>query len=177
MGQAGPSFSPASLDSSSHRDISPGAAPAWHLALQDAHKLLGKPEAISNGYISQNQWIWGSFQTCTHKHFLRPQQLHVAVSSPTLCFTSKKMKSLQYTCLVLQHLILDNTQITWGWGGVGLRPYQIYTTVQTIIIHRSWFYNPLLTISWEIHYSDPYTQTKSKPKLPPKSRACWGFDI
>lgn len=31
----------------------------------------------------------GNFHTCTHRHFLRPQHLHPAVASPTLCFTAK----------------------------------------------------------------------------------------
>lgn len=86
------------------------------------------------------------------------------MASLTLCFTSKKMKSLWCIHLALQHIILDNAQLLRVGGGVGLRPYQIYTTVQTIIIHRTWFYNPLLTISWEIHYSDPYTVKSNQPK-------------
>lgn len=93
---AGRAFLPARPDSSSHMGITHLAAvPAQCLALKGAHTLLGKSEAINNGYISPNQWILWQFPNArTHKQFLRPQHLRVALASRNLCFSAKKMKSL-----------------------------------------------------------------------------------
>lgn len=136
------------------------------------HSLESQRQLVT-GTFPQTSGFCGSFQTCAHEQFLRPPTYTL------LWLHSPFVLHLRKWSLFSTHTLYCSTQflITHNYLGlgVGLRPYQIYTTVQTIIIHRSWFYNPLLTISWETHYSDPYTvesnphkqnQNQSPPQNP-----------
>lgn len=75
---AGTDFPPARPDCGSHSGIiHPEAVPEQHLALQDAHTPLGKSEAISNGYISPNQWVLWQFPNMhTQTIFKTPPLTH-----------------------------------------------------------------------------------------------------